>query len=215
MLAQLMLVLEVNCHRQHLRSHLGGDKLVSLQQSLREAVEEEKKEQRMEQHLPAGQPMDEQSPAMQTRVGGSVVGKGPDAVAHGGSADHAERKRDSAILDSAQVAQFKFEQQVIALLTAFMFAFFLVHVGWNLQHHGLHMVKWYVLILAPLFAVLFVLLPIAVARFSLVQAYFVPDPEVLDAVFERCFQFEHDLRFMWRLIGRRGEITGSGDISAR
>lgn len=109
--------------------------------------------------------------------------------------------------------------QLVSVFSAFEWAWYLMDILHNARK--LHLAWWWhAIFIAPLCLNLFVHLPSIISKYSLVQCYFDPDPEVMDVVISQCAQLEEDLRFLRTQLERRPdwqamlpiEFRGAGEL---
>merc|ERR1719161_3141223 len=78
-----------------------------------------------------------------------------------------------------------------------------MHITWNIKLHELSPL-WHLAYTVPLLLNLVVHLPSVISQFSLVQAFYIPDPDVMDSTISQANEVEEDLRFLRRQLDERG-----------
>merc|ERR550514_280404 len=92
--------------------------------------------------------------------------------------------------------------QLISVASSFLWAFYFMHIMYNISAYGLpHW--WHYVFMAPLVMNLVVHLPSVISQYSLVQAYYLPDPDVMDATISMAHEVDEDLNFIRRQLDAR------------
>jgi hypothetical protein len=108
----------------------------------------------------------------------------------------------------------KWYTQNCAVLNAFLTALFVMNVLYNLSGHSF---TWFMLILGPLCFNFFVALPFIVSHVAFVEAFYVMDPDTMDAMLEDMDELETDMNYVrnrWHAGGRK-DIKFEGEIDEK
>lgn len=136
------------------------------------------------------------------------------------SASSAEEKAVAVPLGHQQATVIERSLQILAICHGGLWAMYFMHLIYNISHSQLSY-WWHPALMLPLFMTLLAQLPSIVARFSLVQAYYVPDHGVLDDTISQSAQSSEDLLFIRRQLSLRSgwerqlpkEFRGSKELS--
>lgn len=99
----------------------------------------------------------------------------------------------------------RFLLQVVSLLSSFFIALYVMHVRYNLisSEYGFGR-RWHPLAVGPQLICLLVILPLAMTRFSMCEAFFTPNSEAIDETLQELSQAEEDLDYVRRSWRRQG-----------
>jgi hypothetical protein len=96
--------------------------------------------------------------------------------------------------------------QSLSLFTAFQGAFYLMHMNYNITVNQFHW-AWRFVSLLPILWNLCFMLPMIISRFTLVEAYFTPEHDAVDAVLTMMKQHDEDLRYFYSSWVHSGRPT--------
>jgi len=109
-----------------------------------------------------------------------------------------------ANLKETWVPRAKWTMQLLALTCSFMGSFYIMHLHFNIKAGQFHWL-WVPFLTGPLMVSLFVVLPLVIARFTVVESFFSPDADALEEALIQINQLEDDfdhVRRMWQKHGR-------------
>lgn len=114
----------------------------------------------------------------------------------------AETPLEASAFSARQCAVIEQVLQVVSITTGAFWALYFMHLIYNISVSGLSTL-WHVAILLPLLLNLLLHLPAIIAKYSLLQAYYDPDHEIMDDTIARIAQIDEDIRFMRRQLKHR------------
>jgi hypothetical protein len=100
----------------------------------------------------------------------------------------------------------KFWMQFTALVNSFLCSFYIMHLQYNLKSSGFSRI-WLPITIFPLLAGLFILLPLIVTKFTIVESFFSPDSNSLDESIQMLHQLDDDIEYIRRMWEAKGQPT--------
>jgi hypothetical protein len=98
----------------------------------------------------------------------------------------------------------KFWMQFTALVNSFLCSFYIMHFQYNLKTAGFSPI-WLPITIFPLLAGLFLMLPLIITKFTIVESFFSPDGNALDEAIQMLHQLDDDIEYIRRMWVAKGE----------
>lgn len=119
------------------------------------------------------------------------------------SIDRQEEAEYKSPMSDNMPEQIKFGMQVTTLLNSFSLAVFLMTWIFNLRMEHVHWSVYFFMLMPYLMSTV-VVLPFTIFRFTIVHAFYNPNQDALDSLFEQYDRLEDDLNYLGRLYQRKG-----------